>query len=243
MVAEYAALAPADQRPARRPWYSALRPPQNLLHTNPDLNADHTRPLFNHRGDSTIILNVGGGPHRYSQTEITLNLESFTNVDLVGDAHNIPILDASVDSIVCNAVLEHVGNAERVVAEMIRVLRPGGLLYAEMPFMFFFHGYPSDFRRFTREGVRRLFGDLEDVQIGIAAGPMSALLISANIVLQMLVPARPRFLRKAFNGTYRLVTFPLKYLDRMLNRREEAHLMAAGFYVIGRKRRDAATSE
>jgi uncharacterized protein YbaR (Trm112 family) len=235
MVAEYASIEASAKACARRAWYSYLRPPQSLLHTNPHLSARHTKPLFDHRGAATVVLNVGGGPHRYSPTEITLNLEAFANVDLVGDAHNIPLLDDSVDSIICNAVLEHVGNAERVVAEMIRVLRPGGILYAEMPFIFFFHGYPSDFRRFTREGVRQLFGQLENLEIGIAAGPMSALLISANMVLQMLVPPRPRVLRKAFNGVYRLLTFPFKYLDRVLNRREEAHLVAAGFYVLGRK--------
>jgi SAM-dependent methyltransferase len=145
------------------------------------------------------------------------------------------LLDNSVDSVICNAVLEHVYSPERVVAEMVRVLKPGGMLYAEVPFMFFFHGYPNDFRRYTREGMRRLFGALAPLDIGLSGGPMSALLQTANIVLQGCVPARPALLRKGFNGMFRWLLFPLKYLDLWLTKREDAHLAACGFYVIGRK--------
>jgi uncharacterized protein YbaR (Trm112 family) len=236
MVQEYRQVADAGPGAApRRSFIARLKPPQCLYHGNDDLSAAHTRRLFVHQGPSTIVLNVGGGPRRYSDTEVTLNLEAFHNVDLVGDAHNIPLASNSVDSVICNAVLEHVVNAERVAEEMVRVLKPGGMLYAEMPFIFFFHGYPSDFRRFTREGVRRLFASLPGAEIGIAGGPVSALLISANVVLEMFVPKRPRVLRKAVNGIYRLSTFWLKYLDSWLMKREDAHLLAAGFWIMGRK--------
>jgi uncharacterized protein YbaR (Trm112 family) len=235
MVAEYRQMDPVSTGKARQRWYQALKPPQCLLHTNPDLDAPHTRPIFDHRGPDTLVLNVGGGPHRYRDNEITLNLEAFLNVDVVGDAHNLPLRSASVDSVICNAVLEHVRDADRVVSEMLRVVRPGGYVYAEVPFIFFFHGYPSDYRRFTREGLRQLFSQLPDASIGIAAGPMSALLLSGNAVLQMMIPSRLPLLRKAVNGAYRLLTFPLKYLDLLLNRSPEADIFAVGFYVLGRK--------
>ncbi len=236
MVDEYRQVAEAKPGAApRRAFTARLKPPQCLYHGNDDLTAAHTHRLFDHKGPSTVVLNVGGGPHRYSDTEVTLNLDAFHNVDLVGDAHNIPLASNSVDTIICNAVLEHVVNAERVAEEMVRVLKPGGILYAEMPFIFFFHGYPNDFRRFTREGVRRLFAAVPGAQIGIAGGPVSALLISANVVLEMFVPKRPRALRKMVNGIYRLSTFWLKYLDIWLMKREDAHLLAAGFWILGRK--------
>ncbi|MCC6785283.1 MAG: class I SAM-dependent methyltransferase [Planctomycetes bacterium] len=236
MVAEYQAVEPSPGKP--RPtsgWRRLLRPPDVMYHTNPGMRRGAARRIFDHRGPGTLILNVGGGPTRYSAEEITLNLEPFHNVDVVGDAHELPFLDDTFDSVVCNAVLEHVGQPERVVAEMLRVLRPGGLLYAEVPFIFFFHGYPSDYRRYTREGVRRMFAGLAEPEIGVAIGPVSALLQSANMVVAMLVPNRPAPLRRIVNGGFRCLTFAFKYLDKLLVRHERAHLVAGGFWVLGRK--------
>ncbi len=233
MVREYAQIGAAarQQVPARRGW----RPPGLIYDDNPDMRAPWVQPIFTHAGPDTLVLNVGGGPRRYGAADVNLNIAGFHNVDLVADAHAIPLLDSSVDSVVCNAVLEHVRNPEQVVAEMVRVLRPGGLLYAEVPFIFFFHGYPSDYRRYTSEGMRQLFSALTDVRLSQSGGPMSALLQTANIVFEDMLPARPRWLRKAFNGSFRLLTFPLKHLDRRWIWRPELTRVACGYRVLGRK--------
>lgn len=238
MVAEYGDIAAASNGNGHgktKKWIDYLRPPDVMYHVNPDLQAPETRSLFTHRGPDTKVLNVGGGPHRYYDNEITLNLEVFFNVDIVGDAHNIPFLDDTFDSILCNAVLEHVHNPEGVVSEMERVLKPGGYLYAEVPFIFFFHGYPNDFQRYTLEGMRHLFGALEDPHFAITNGPVSAMLQSFNRLFQMMLPARVPYLRKGVNGVYRWIVFPLKYLDLIVNRSEEAAALAGGFSVLGRK--------
>jgi SAM-dependent methyltransferase len=43
-----------------------------------------------------------------------------------GDAHRLPLADASFDLVYCRYLLEHVGDPAQVVAEMRRVTRPGG---------------------------------------------------------------------------------------------------------------------
>jgi 2-polyprenyl-3-methyl-5-hydroxy-6-metoxy-1,4-benzoquinol methylase len=43
--------------------------------------------------------------------------------------------DGTCDAVVVQAVLEHVLQPDVVVAEIHRVLRPDGLVYAETPFM------------------------------------------------------------------------------------------------------------
>jgi ubiquinone/menaquinone biosynthesis C-methylase UbiE len=49
------------------------------------------------------------------------------NVDLrEGDAHNLPFPDGSFDSVVCTLSLCNIPDVDRAVAEMKRVLRPGG---------------------------------------------------------------------------------------------------------------------
>lgn len=240
---EYTAPKPVKPGLLKR-LISLLRPPEVVLNNNLDLEAPHTRALFERDGPPMRVLNVGGGPRRYTEHEVSVNIDSFPNVDVVGDAHNLPFASDSFDSAFCVSVLEHVYSPEQVTAEMIRVLRPGGLLYAEVPFVFFFHGYPNDFRRYTREGMRRLFGGLEGLDIGILMGPMSAALLTGNIAVQMFVPQRFKILRKCVNGLYRWLTFPLKYLDIPLVRyNPEAHLLAAGFYAIGRKPHTAASAQ
>ena len=44
----------------------------------------------------------------------------------VGDGEAIPIADQSVDVVVCVDVLEHVADLERVLDEIVRVIKPGG---------------------------------------------------------------------------------------------------------------------
>ena len=212
-----------------------FRPPALMLHTDPDLTGPETRRLFDHAGPSTIVLNLGGGPRRYRPTEVTLNLDAFVNVDVVGDAHRIPFLSDTFDTVLCNAVLEHVADPETVVAEAIRVLKPGGKLYAEVPFIFFFHGYPNDFRRYTLEGMRVLFSGLSQPHFGITNGPVSATLQSVNTLLQLVIPPRARWALRLARGLFGWTVFPLKYLDRRVCAREDAHILAGGFYVLGSK--------
>jgi SAM-dependent methyltransferase len=44
----------------------------------------------------------------------------------VGDAENLPLEDASFDLVICNSVYHWFSNRPRAVAEMSRVVRPGG---------------------------------------------------------------------------------------------------------------------
>src|SRR5207237_1729605 len=55
-----------------------------------------------------------------------LALEHLTGDVRVGDAEALPFEDASVDLVYSWGVLHHTPNTERAVAEVRRVLRPGG---------------------------------------------------------------------------------------------------------------------
>ena len=50
-----------------------------------------------------------------------------------GDANAIPFPDNHFDMVTCQTVLIHVGDVAHVLAEMIRVLKPGGILIAIEP--------------------------------------------------------------------------------------------------------------
>jgi arabinofuranan 3-O-arabinosyltransferase len=48
---------------------------------------------------------------------------------IVADAMDLPLADASLDGVLCSNMLEHTPDARRVLAEIERVLRPGGWAY------------------------------------------------------------------------------------------------------------------
>jgi len=97
---------------------------------------------------------------------------------LVADAHKLPFHDATFDGIWIQAVLEHVLAPATVAAEIHRVLKPNGLVYAETPFMQQVHERAYDFSRFTRSGHRWLFREFEEIEAGAVTGPGVALLWS-----------------------------------------------------------------
>jgi SAM-dependent methyltransferase len=72
------------------------------------------------------------------------------------DLTDIPRPDGTYDSILCNAVLEHVPDPERVMSELHRLLVPGGHVVIAVPFLQPLHPTPSDFRRYTGEGIEQL---------------------------------------------------------------------------------------
>jgi SAM-dependent methyltransferase len=152
---------------------------------------------------------------------------------VIADAHSIPLGDGSVDAVVVQAVLEHVANPERCVSEICRVLRRGGYVYSETPFLEPAHSTPYDFQRFTFIGYRRLFRSFSLLRLGPVGGPAQAIAHLWESMLLCIV--RSRVLRGIILIFARLSGFWLKYLDRFLNRSPDAIHCAFGLYFLGRK--------
>jgi len=83
------------------------------------------------------------------------------------DVQDMPFEDESFDFVVCCAILEHVPYPERAIAEIFRVLRPGGEVAIEVPLNQPFHAAPSDYWRVTPEGLRIWMRDFETESIGV----------------------------------------------------------------------------
>jgi SAM-dependent methyltransferase len=69
---------------------------------------------------------------------------------------SIPKPDAHYDSILCNAVLEHVPDPEGAMREFYRLLSEGGFVVIAVPFLQPFHPTPFDYRRYTKTGIEQL---------------------------------------------------------------------------------------
>ena len=79
------------------------------------------------------------------------------NIDLFGTAYAVPVPDASFDSALCTAVLEHLEEPEQALRECFRVLKPGGVAIYSVPFIWHLHEEPRDFYRFSKFGLDYLF--------------------------------------------------------------------------------------
>ena len=51
----------------------------------------------------------------------------------VGNIKNIPFENASLDAVVCSEVLEHVDSPKESIQELVRVLKPGGIMALSVP--------------------------------------------------------------------------------------------------------------
>lgn len=191
--------------------------------------------------EGALALSVGGGPGRVHPAVCNVNLGAFLNVDVVGDAHQLPYADDCVDAIFCEAVLEHLRRPEKAVSEMRRTLKPGGRVLAITPFLQGYHGYPDHFRNYTLSGHVLLFEDAGFVveKAGTCVGPVYTMLDLAGVFLSKLTPrAASSFLRKVWT----VMSAPLHPLDRLLNRLPESHVLASTTFVVARKA-DGADSQ
>jgi SAM-dependent methyltransferase len=150
------------------------------------------------------------------------------------DAHQLPFPDESFDAVILQAVLEHVVDPVRVVAEVHRVLRPKGLVYAETPFMQQVHMGAYDFTRFTMTGHRRLFRRFDQIDAGVVCGPATTLVWSLRYLVRS-IPRHSHLARAILDGLVCLFFFWLKYLDDFLIDRPAASDGASGIYFLGRK--------
>lgn len=79
-----------------------------------------------------------------------------TPPDLVWHNGTIPLPDASIDSALCTEVLEHSPDPVRILAEVHRVLNPGGSLLVTIPFLWPLHEVPNDWCRYTPFALTRI---------------------------------------------------------------------------------------
>jgi 2-polyprenyl-3-methyl-5-hydroxy-6-metoxy-1,4-benzoquinol methylase len=78
-------------------------------------------------------------------------------VDIFMDL-NQPLLfpDQEFDTIILSDVLEHISNPELLWQEMFRILKPGGKLILNVPFLYPIHEQPYDFFRYTQFALERM---------------------------------------------------------------------------------------
>lgn len=182
-------------------------------------------------GENDIVLNIGSLSKKIPGV-FNLDIAFYPNIDIVADAHELPFKDDSLDGIVIKNVFEHLRDPGRVREELQRVVKPGGRIYAKVPFMQPFHAVPDDYQRYSINGLHEFFKDFKVLKEGISVGPSSALAWFLQEYLAILFSFNSQKAYRAGRAVFAYFTAPIKYFDSFFRKRKEAHRLASAFYLI-----------
>ncbi len=89
------------------------------------------------------------------------------DIDLRWDGNEMPLPERSVDCAMATEVMEHSPNPALLLSEVKRVLRPGGLFFFTVPFIWPLHDVPGDFFRYTSFTLKELLSgaNFTDIEI------------------------------------------------------------------------------
>ncbi len=185
-------------------------------------------------GANDLVCDLGSGTSTYGGNIVSVDGYGYDNVHVICDLAALPFADGSVDGVISQAVLEHVPDPAAHVAEMFRVLRPGGRVHCFFPFMQGFHASPHDYSRMTVNGLKHLFADFTDCKTLVAGGPTSGLLWTLQEWLAIAGSfGSERLYRAIVPLTW--VLSPLKYIDVFLMKHPAAHVISSGFVIEATK--------
>lgn len=124
------------------------------------------KPII-HKYAKGLLADVGCGEvpyYHWYKDNITDNIcidwsnseQEITHLDHNHDLNTgIPFLESNlVDTVLCTDVLEHVYAPEQLFSEMTRILKPGGALILTVPFLYWIHGDPHDYHRYTNHKLK-----------------------------------------------------------------------------------------
>jgi SAM-dependent methyltransferase len=196
------------------------------------------RKFLSDRRNMTLVdMGCGAMPYR---PLLDPYLAEYIGVDLPGNLlaqvffqedGQVPLPDACADIVISTQVLEHVGSPESYLKNCQRILRPDGLLILSTHGYWKYHPDPTDFWRWTGDGLQRVVEntgfeviDKEGI-MGLAASGMQLFQDGAMAHI-------PRPARSVFSFGMQIL---IGLADR-LSSRSEKQKDASVFVVVARKR-------
>ncbi|WP_254566305.1 methyltransferase domain-containing protein [Oscillatoria sp. HE19RPO] len=164
---------------------------------------------------SGLILDNGCGLRNlYYPNVVNLDIVDYPTSDVISIGEKLPFKSNSFDAVFSLAVLEHVKNPFECAKEITRVLKPGGTLYAAVPFLQPFHGYPDHYYNMTSSGLKNLFSELEDLKctVELPGLPIAALTWFLNSYVQGLPQPIAESFKEMKIGDF--LAHPNNYMDR-----------------------------
>ena len=157
-----------------------------------------------------------------------------SQIDIVSDITNIPVLDRTMNVILCTEVLEHVPDPIAAINEMNRILEPGGLIILTAPVCSLTHFAPYHYC----DGFNKYFYEFHFKRLGYEVVEITANGNYIEYIAQELFRL-PNVIEKYGNYSF-VVKLLCKLLLKTLNFKSKSisgteELVCFGYHVIARK--------
>src|ERR1700680_978040 len=158
---------------------------------------------------NAIVLDVGGRIQPYRalingqpSLYVAFDLRLSPLVDIAGDAAQLPIRNDCFDLVFCTQMLEYAPEPRQVIAEIHRVLKPGGFLLLSAPAV-----HPQDSERdawrFLPAALRELLKEFSAVDLAPEGTSLTGFIRTINVCLFSFTPVA------AFRGLFRFTIVPM----------------------------------
>lgn len=192
--------------------------------------------------ENSYVVNMGSGIESFYKKIfasfngiIRIGIPHDGEVEAYGDAMALPLKNDSVDLFISSSVIKHLPDPEKAVSELYRTVKPGGLVYAEIPFIGAYHMVPHDYQRYTISGIEALYNrhGFKMEEKGICTGPATAVVLLFQHALVEAIPwGPPQYLARLI---LTWILQPLKYLVVIFGRMKWGEYLACNFFYLGRK--------
>ena len=181
--------------------------------------------IANHARGRCLDAGSGRSPYREMlaarATEVvSVDVEDRSGrVDLIADVQEMPQVESGTfDTVLCTQVIEHVPRPWDALAELARVLAPGGTLVLTAPHLSVVHEAPHDFYRYTKYGLASLCerSGLEVVEVSPTGGLLTFLGHGASAALMSTLGVVPLLRWPVWLVNYALLVQLLGVFDRVV---------------------------
>lgn len=188
------------------------------------------------RGVGGTVLDLGAGLRPFAGVlpgrSIALDYRPRPDIDLIGDAHHLPLGDGTIDVVVCTEVFEHLVDPPIAAREIVRVLKPGGKLVLTTRFCFPLHDRPGDHWRFTSYTLARLFAPLDPIVLPQHTAYQTLLVLVVRLVME------PTRLNRVVSPPLLALCALLWAIEPVAGRLFPSDTLTSGYLVAGQKRSD-----
>jgi SAM-dependent methyltransferase len=182
------------------------------------------------------LLNAGCGNRDLGTYFAERGVTELTSYDIasdipgavIGSLESMPFAAAQFDTVLCNAVLEHVADVSAVVAEIARVTKAGGHVILAVPFLQPFHQCPQDYRRYTADGLAAL-GEAAGLEV-VAINPVHSAAQTIGWILWEIAQEKGRL--------WRALSWPIIRIWTRLSLRTDTKIIrnANTYQIVFRRR-------
>lgn len=197
---------------------------------------------------SGVLYDLGAGKAPYKEWLMQF-ADKYVSVDWPASYHNaqpditadlnesLPIASEVADAVILLSVMEHLREPQKMLREVYRILKPGGVLLLQVPWQWWVHEAPHDYFRYTPYGLEFLFqsAGLTDIVIEAQGGVFATLVLKINY-LSLRFLKGPRPVRAVLAALLR----PLWFLDQtaalVLDRLDRNWMLETpGYFAVAHK--------